>query len=63
MRSRSEEKNRYIDMDLQYRLRDEYRNICKENDGILLSSDNSPEETFAHVWMHLEHEFGGEDYA
>lgn len=62
VRSRSEEKNRYIDMDLQYRLRDEYRNICKENDGILLSSDHSPEETFAYVWMHLEHEFGGENY-
>ena len=59
VRSRQEEKNRYIDMDLQYRLRDEYRNICKENDEILLSSDNSPEETFAYVLMYLGHEFGG----
>ncbi len=38
VRSREEEKDRYIDMELQYALRDEYINICKTNDGILLSS-------------------------
>lgn len=62
VRKRAEEKDRYIDMDLQYRLRDEYRNICKENDGILLSSEHSPEETFSEVFMYLEHKFGGNDY-
>ncbi len=39
VRARPEEKDRYIDMDLQYRLYNEYRRICFENIGILLSTD------------------------
>ena len=46
VRSRAAEKNRYIDMELQYRLKDEYRTICRENGGILLSTDKSVDETF-----------------
>lgn len=46
VRSRSDEKNRYIDLDLQYRLREKYIEICKKNGGILLSTTQSPEETY-----------------
>ncbi|MBE6604925.1 MAG: dTMP kinase [Ruminococcaceae bacterium] len=38
VRRRPEEKNRYIDMDLQYKLRKEYTNICTANGGILVST-------------------------
>ncbi len=34
VRSRESEKDRYIDMDLQYKLKDEYELICKANNGI-----------------------------
>lgn len=43
VRSRAAEKNRYIDMELQYKLRKEYVEICKANDGILISTQ-APEE-------------------
>lgn len=50
VRLRPEEKDRYIDMDLQYRLREEYINICKANGGILLSTErDKPGETLAKV--------------
>lgn len=39
VRKRPEEKDRYIDMDLQYRLRDEYIKICKANGGVLISTE------------------------
>ena len=38
VRRRPEEKDRYIDMDLQYKLREEYRDICISNGGILIST-------------------------
>ena len=38
VRRRPEEKNRYIDMDLQYNLRKEYVDICTANGGILIST-------------------------
>ena len=49
VRARPSEKNRYIDMDLQYRLRNEYLTICFENDGVLIPSDSTPDETFKSV--------------
>ncbi len=49
VRSRPEEKDRYIDMDLQYRLRDNYLQICAANDGILVSTEQSPEDTYKQV--------------
>ena len=39
VRERPEEKDRYIDLDLQYKLRKEYIDICKANDGILISTE------------------------
>lgn len=50
VRRRPEEKNRYIDMDLQYKLREEYINICVENGGILIPSIDEPSVTFDRIW-------------
>lgn len=50
VRQRPEEKNRYIDMDLQYKLREEYINICAENGGILIPSIDEPYVTFDRIW-------------
>ena len=49
VRSREAEKNRYIDMDLQYRLYEEYRKICEMNQGILVSTELSVEESYKTV--------------
>ena len=46
VRSRAAEKDRYIDMELQYRLREEYLNICKANDGVLVQTDLPEEESY-----------------
>ena len=54
VRSREAEKNRYIDMELQYRLRDEYINICRENGGVLISTEISPEDSYALVKKEVE---------
>ena len=49
VRSRPEERDRYIDVDFQHRLLEEYKNICRENDGILVPSDQSIEETYRDI--------------
>ncbi len=49
VRMRAEEKDRYIDMELQYRLREEYLAICKANDGILIPTTVSEEESYRSV--------------
>ncbi len=36
-------------MELQYRLRDEYINICRENGGVLISTEIPPEDSYALV--------------
>ena len=46
VRRREEEKDRYIDMDLQYRLMEEYKNICNANHGIHVRSDINIDHTF-----------------
>lgn len=46
VRQRPEEKDRYIDMELQYKLRDEYLDICHSNGGVLISTLKSEEECF-----------------
>lgn len=38
VRQRESERDRYIDMELQYRLREEYIDICRANGGILVST-------------------------
>ena len=54
VRSRHTEKDRYIDMTLQYRLLEDYQSICNQNGGILLLSDGSEGETFACVRKEID---------
>lgn len=54
VRSRAEEKERYIDMDLQCRLRKAYLQICRENDGILVPTDGDVEESYQIVKKEVE---------
>lgn len=46
VRSREEEKERYIDIELQHRLQKEYVNICKANGGILIPTTKSEDECY-----------------
>jgi dTMP kinase len=46
VRSRPEEKDRYIDIDLQHKLREEYIEICKANNGVLISAELPIEESY-----------------
>jgi len=54
VRSRENEKDRYIDMDLQHRLRDEYIAICKANNGVLISTEMSIQDCYAVVKKEVE---------
>ncbi len=54
VRNREDEKDRYIDIDLQHRLRKEYINICKENNGIILSSEKDEDNTFWQAYCIVE---------
>lgn len=54
VRRRPEEKKRYIDMELQYRLHDEYIEICKANDGVLVPTDIPFEKSYAIVKREVE---------
>lgn len=54
VRSREEEKDRYIDVALQYKLREEYLNICNLNDGVLVRTDLSEEESYQNVKNAIE---------
>lgn len=49
VRSRPEEKDRYIDTDLQYKLRKQYTDICKANSGVLVSTDQEFEKTYQQI--------------
>lgn len=54
VRSRIEEKDRYIDMELQYKLRDEYIKICRANNGVLISTEMPIEDCYAIVKREVE---------
>lgn len=54
VRSRIEEKDRYIDMELQYKLRTEYIKICKANNGVLISTEMPIDECYAIVKKEVE---------
>jgi dTMP kinase len=49
VRKRPEEKERYIDIELQHKLREEYINICNQNNGVLISTTQDKEESYAIV--------------
>lgn len=50
VRQRPAEKERFIDVDLQHRLREEYIEICESNGGVLIESYREPEVTYNKVW-------------
>ena len=54
VRERPEEQSRYIDMELQYRLREEYLQLARDNGGIILPSLLSGEQTFEIVKAYVE---------
>ena len=54
VRNRIDERHRYIDLELQYRLRDEYINICKLNNGILISTEMPIEKCYDDVKKEVE---------
>ena len=54
VRSRALEKDRYIDMELQYKLRDKYIEICKANNGVLISTDIPIKESYSIVKNEVE---------
>ena len=49
VRSRPEEKDRFVDIELQDRLHDEYRKISIINGGILISSDTDSKVTYEKI--------------
>ena len=53
VRAREEERDRYIDMELQYKLRNEYIKICKEVGGILISSEANKNKTFIDAYEYV----------
>lgn len=54
VRNRAAEKNRYIDMALQYRLREEYVAICRANNGVLISTEIPVDESYAVIKREVE---------
>lgn len=54
VRNRIEEKDRYIDVELQYKLRTQYINICKNNGGILVPTDIPIEQSYDIVKKEIE---------
>ena len=51
VRERESERNRYIDMDLQYHLRDEYRLIATAENAPILDSTKTIEETLEKLYL------------
>ncbi len=62
VRRRPEEKDRYIDIDLQYRLREEYINICKANSGILISTEQSEDACYTLVKKAVKEMIKNDDF-
>lgn len=54
VRNRAAEKDRYIDMELQYRLRQEYLDICTANGGIRISTERDEEDCYAIIKQMVE---------
>ena len=54
VRLRPQEKDRYIDMELQYKLRKEYVDICHANGGILISTLQTEDECYDIIKKNIE---------
>lgn len=58
VRRRPEERDRYIDMDLQHRLRGEYIDICHLNEGVLISTTQSEDDCYSIVKQNVKEVIG-----
>lgn len=58
VRRRPEERDRYIDMDLQHRLRGEYIDICHLNEGVLISTTQSEDDCYSIVKQKVKEVIG-----
>lgn len=54
VRSRPEEKDRYIDIDLQHKLRDNYLKIANQINGVIISTDREIENSFKIIKDHID---------
>ncbi len=54
VRSRTAERDRYIDMELQYKLRRQYCRIARQNRGIILPSLESEDAVFSQILEQIE---------
>lgn len=54
VRNRIAEKDRYIDMELQYRLREEYIKICRANGGVIISTEDPEEQCYSIIKQTVE---------
>ena len=61
VRMRPDEENKYIDMPLQYLLREEYKKICNVNHGVLVKSDIDISRTASLIKICV-HRFLGHKY-
>lgn len=60
VRNRPEEKNRYIDIALQHKLRKEYLDICEANGGIMISTLQSEDECYKILKQNIGKVIGNE---
>ena len=58
VKSREEEKDRWIDRPLHYALREEYLAIFRAEQGLILSSETGEEETFSLLWSAVREKLG-----
>ena len=49
VRARPEERDRYVDEPLQYRLETAYAEICRQNGGVAIDSTRAEEDTFSDI--------------
>jgi len=54
VRNRESERDKYVDIELQYRLREQYLQIAEEVGGIVIPSGKETEECFKNVLYHSE---------
>lgn len=53
VKSRPKEKDRYIDIEMQYKLRDNYLKIANQVNGVIISTDKEIEDAFNIVKSHV----------
>lgn len=54
VRRRPDERDRYIDIALQHKLKENYLKIAAENGGIIISTETNPKESFEKIKSHVK---------